>query len=129
MATEVCFLCFWFGFVWFYILVTFRDFFVTLVVALIFNRFIFWLFFECMRLQNQYCGKYVLLHFFRESVKTGKRFHFHWILCFLFKYFKEWVLSKPKGMNLRSSELELENNICFQFFSKNKLLIHNALFQ
>ena len=65
--------------VWFCLVLHFNDFwefFVTLVVALIFNGFIFWLFSECVRLQKQYCGKYVLLFFFRESVKTGKKLSF-----------------------------------------------------
>ena len=65
----------------------FRDFLVTLVVALIFNRFIFWLFFECVRLQEQYCGKYVLLFFFRERVKTGKKLSFSLDFVFFIQIF------------------------------------------
>ena len=65
----------------------FRDFLVTLVVALIFNRFIFWLFSECVRLQKQYCGKYVLLFFFRERVKTGKKLSFSLDFVFFIQIF------------------------------------------
>lgn len=78
---------------------TFRDFFVTLVVALIFHRFIFWLFFECVGLQKQNCGKYVLLFFFRESVKQEKKaFVFIGFCVFYSNIFKELLLSKTKGM-------------------------------
>ena len=87
MATEVCFLCFWFAFVLFCILMTFRDFFVTLFVALIFNRSVFWLFLVCVRLQKQYCGKYVLLFFFRESVKSGKKLSFSLDFMFFIQVF------------------------------------------
>lgn len=55
--------------------------------------------------------------------KQEKSFHFHWILCFLFKYFKELLLSKTKGMDIRSSETRIRKQYMFSFSSKNELLI------
>lgn len=76
---------------------TFRDFFVTLVVALIFHRFIFWLFFECVGLQKQNCGKYVLLFFFRESVKQEKKLSFSLDFVFFIQIFlKNCFYPKPR---------------------------------